>query len=302
MIPDERAYLKTDQLTGVLTSIFGDRIDPGSGPARHSLNAARARGLFEGREAAQRREQIPAHVWRDVFTGRLNEWSTQTVSLSGLGLSVDSDGMLSSEFLQPLRPGAEAAPFLDRKSRVVYKLFDLRVDGSLGKKLTLSRSKVTRNYELVQESADLLHTVQKLKSLDQAGAHPTEIVGLSDTGEFLIVKQPQAYPYSNFEEDRRSAVFSMRAFFPARSSLPTNTAVFNADRTCWILSDLHKGNIMTGADGKPTVIDALIGSVPHGVYAALPWLNKACADADQFRKTGEVPNEDPFKNVDDDEL
>jgi hypothetical protein len=45
--------------------------------------------------------------------------------LSWLDIERDADGLLSSKVLEPLTPGAEAAPWLDRDAHVVYKLFDL---------------------------------------------------------------------------------------------------------------------------------------------------------------------------------
>ena len=41
--------------------------------------------------------------------------------------------------LTALPSGAEAIPYFDKEWGVVYKLFDLRVNGSLGKKIELVR-------------------------------------------------------------------------------------------------------------------------------------------------------------------
>ncbi|MDB6076353.1 MAG: hypothetical protein JWO82_100, partial [Akkermansiaceae bacterium] len=107
--------------------------------------------------------------------------------------------MVLSDFLVPLKPGAEASPYLDRDLHVVYKLFDLRQNGGLGKKMKLQRVDGER-FDLVLEDATLPDTLMKLAVLNDAGALPTEIVGLSDTGEYLIAKQPLAQEARNFEK------------------------------------------------------------------------------------------------------
>ena len=39
--------------------------------------------------------------------------------------------------------------------------------------------------------------------------------------------------------------------------------IFWHDSRAWLLGDLHRGNIMEGADNESTIIDALIGSIPR---------------------------------------
>ncbi len=101
-----------------------------------ALNARRTSGLFEISQEASRREQVSANVWSDALARRLTDSSVPRVSIERLGISIDKDGFLESKFLRPLTAGAEAAPFLDEEHKVVYKLFDVRANGSLGKKLS----------------------------------------------------------------------------------------------------------------------------------------------------------------------
>ena len=53
--------------------------------------------------------------------------------------------------------------------------------------------------------------------LHEAGACPTEIVGLAESGDHLIAKQPLCGPFDDFEEDRRSAATSIKAVVPKYS-------------------------------------------------------------------------------------
>jgi hypothetical protein len=100
---------------------------------------------------------------------------------------------LNQRFLRQLPSGAEAAPFADLEHEVVYKLFDLRSGGNLGKKIALE-PEPDGSFELHVRDAVLFETIEKIAVLHEAGALPTEIVGLADTGDYLIAKQPLAGP------------------------------------------------------------------------------------------------------------
>lgn len=93
--------------------------------------------------------------------------------------------------LIPLPSGAEASPYHDPQSNSVYKLFDLRPNGSLGKKISLELND-QQEFEVVLKDAVLRDTSEKIRILNDIGGHPTEIVGLSDNGDYLIAKQPLA--------------------------------------------------------------------------------------------------------------
>jgi hypothetical protein len=56
---------------------------------------------------------------------------------------------------------------------VVYKLFDLRADGSLGKMIALIEPESDR-FEIQLLSARLIDTLEKLSVLNEAGGHPAE--------------------------------------------------------------------------------------------------------------------------------
>ena len=71
--------------------------------------------------------------------------------------------------------GAEASPFLDKQSQVVYKLFDVRAAGDLGKRIVLEKDS-EGNYEIITQNATLQDILDKRLVLHEAGAHPTEIV------------------------------------------------------------------------------------------------------------------------------
>ncbi len=195
--------------------------------------------------------------------------------------------MLSSKFLVPLTSGAEASPYHDEEWNVVYKLFDLRSDGSLGKKISLIEPERDR-FEIRLLPAVLLDTLEKLSVLNEAGAHPTEIVGLSSDGDYLIAKQPFAFPYQNYSKDREAATVAIAGIVPPFTGLERQVAVIYLNSKAWLVSDLHSRNIMRDREGNPTIIDALIGPVFPNVLRRLAWLRHAVEDA-EYRRNGLQP-------------
>ncbi|MDZ4286542.1 MAG: hypothetical protein U0984_01210 [Prosthecobacter sp.] len=183
---------------------------------------------------------------------------------------------------------------------MVYKLFDLKETGGLGKKLTLERNE-DRGWRAVPCDANLDDTLEKLSVLHEAGACPTEIVGLAATGDYLIVKQPLCYPFDNFEEDRRIAAASIKAVVP-KYSIGQEIRVIWLQDQAWCIGDLHKGNIMRESNGAPTIIDALIGPLPPELLRAEPALQTAANRARDLREGREPPPDDLFHGVSDDEL
>ncbi|WP_367870762.1 hypothetical protein [Luteolibacter sp. Populi] len=218
-----------------------------------------------------------------------------------MGIRHDDDGLLESELLVPLAPGAEASPYLDREWGAVYKLFDLRTNGALGKKIELLPDS-EGNFEVVLCDAVLSDTLEKLAVLNEAGALPTEILGLSESGGYLIVKQPLAYPRGDFESDRKTATTAIRGILPLFTGMRRTVAVIWVDNRAWLVSDLHERNIMRDSDGVPTIIDALTGPVPPSAMKHLPWLREAVEDARELRAGRPAVKRKRFEDVDNDSL
>lgn len=199
-----------------------------------------------------------------------------------MGITLDADWMLGSGDLRQLKSGAEAFPFADDDSKVVYKLFNLRLNGGLGKKVVLEEVESDR-FEITLCDATLTDTLEKLIVLNDAGAHPTEILGLSDDGNFLIAKQPLALPYVDFLKDRKAAVEAIDAIVPSFTRLNREIGVFWLQERSWIVCDLHNGNIMRNRENKPTIIDALLGPLPPEVFGKLAWAREAHEDCRALR-------------------
>ena len=109
------------------------------------------------------------------------------IDLAALGITHDADDMLQSATLRPLKTGAEACPFADDQWRLVYKLFPLFRSGGLGKTFEIEPSEDGEGYEMSTQDATLLQTMEKLMVLHDAGACPTEIVGLDYMFDYLVV-------------------------------------------------------------------------------------------------------------------
>jgi hypothetical protein len=157
-------------------------------------------------------------------------------------------------------------------------------------------------FEIQSRPAELRDTLEKLSVLNEAGAHPTEIVGLSNDGHYLVVKQPLANPYVDFESDRESALKFIHAVSPTATHLRTRVAVIWLAGQVWLVGDLHERNIMQDGDGLPTIIDALIGPAPTLALKEFSWLRNAAADAQALRKGLPLPERKLFDDVDDDLL
>jgi hypothetical protein len=203
--------------------------------------------------------------------------------------------------LLALPSGAEAIPYFDKEWGVVYKLFDLRVNGSLGKKVELVRNG-EGDFDLTSCDANLKETLEKIAVLNEMGAHPTEIVGLSDSGDYLIVKQPWANPREDFETDRKAAVSEIQGIIPEYTGLRQTVIVAWLNQRAWLVADLHERNIMRDQDGTPTIIDALIGPVPSVAFKELRWLREATEDAEALREGRPAVKRQRFEDADDDSL
>jgi len=267
-----------------------------------AINKQRARGLMEISRFTPQRESTSIDVWTAALIEKAELWEVPIVPMQSLGLSRDEDGFFVSEDLQPLPSGAEACPYLDHKERVVYKLFDLRANGGMGKKIVMQRNEEGQLTDEIKDAV-LQDTIRKLTAINDGGGHPTEIVGIVDSFDHLLIKQPLAEPYHNFEEDRRAAMDTMRCVTPMGGNFRNPLSVFYTQEEPWLIGDLHKGNVMINALGEPTIIDALVGYLPPYVLSETPWVGMAAEDAKNYRVTGQAPLKQLFgDDVSDDEL
>lgn len=247
-------------------------------------------------------EPLSVDVWSAALARRTREWELPLIPLEKLGIFHDEEGLQTSiNGLIALPSGAEACPYHDPESDAVYKLFDLRPNGSLGKKIALELNG-EGEFEVFLKDAVLRDTLEKLMILNEAGGHPTEIVGLSDNGDYLIAKQPLAFPMGDYREDKRMAITAMRGVTPEGTGLRRQVVVVWLYGQGWLVDDLHERNIMRSLEDEPTVIDALVGPVPPSALRKLAWLRDACEDARNLREGLELRPRRGFLDVDDDVL
>ena len=267
-----------------------------------AINRIRARGILEAAQLAPPGESISTDVWSAALARRTREWELPLISLPKLGIEHDEDGLQESVAdLVALPSGAEASPYYDPQSNAVYKLFDLRPNGSLGKKISLELND-QQEFEVVLMDAVLRDTLEKLRILNDIGGHPTEIVGLSDNGDYLVAKQPLALPMGEYYADKKQAIQSVRGIIPNATGLRRNVVVVWLWEQGWLIDDLHERNIMRSGEGEPTIIDALVGPVTPMAFRKLKWLRDACQDAECLRMGRPLPERKGFSDVDDDSL
>ena len=80
-------------------------------------------------------------------------------------------------------------------------------------------------FEIQLLPARLVDTLEKLSVLNEAGGHPTEIVGLSSNADFLIAKQPLAFPYKDYQKDREVATKAVGGIVPLFTNLERQVAL-----------------------------------------------------------------------------
>lgn len=278
--------LQIDFRTGKPTAILGPEATPGIRAACHALNRERKSGIEAAIGGAPPRGEVPIDVWTDRFTGRLSERDIPLIDLETLGFRHE-DGFLASSIHKPLPTGAEASPFLDSENGVVYKLFDLRPGGTMGKKLRFqSRS---QGFEIESADAQWSDMLDKFIVLNRGGGHPTELAGISSDGCYLIAKQPWAFPFEDFRTDLARAEEAMCGIVPVGGGLRQHLFVTSVDGVEWLVGDLHERNIMRDVNGCPTIIDALVAKVTASERRDLPWLDAACDEARKYRETGVRP-------------
>jgi len=209
--------------------------------------------------------------------------------------------MLKSAVLRPLKTGAEACPFADDQWQVVYKLFPLHSQGGLGKTFEIDVSDDGEGYEMTTQDATLLQTMDKLMVLHDAGACPTEIVGIDSMFDYLVVKQPLAAPYREFETDRLAALDSIHAI-PCKARFKRPTWILWEHECAWIMSDLHQGNVMRDAQGQPTIIDALLAPLPPALIKGSRLLAEHVEDAMTLRHGLPLAGRKAFDDVKDEDL
>lgn len=272
-----------DPRTGLETHITGPVVTDEQREAGTRANARRAAAIREILAPAEQGERPSADGWAAAVARIAEERGLPLIPLSKLGIEIDEDGFDSTSFLEALTPGAEAIPYLDREHGVVYKLFDLRIDRGedyIGKKLIARRDE--DGWDVTQTGATLFESIEKLAVIHAAGALPTEIVGMGaqDAFGYLIVKQPAATAIEVNPGIRAQAVSAIGGqLVSSRAELGGELRVFWHDGKPWFLGDLHPGNLMADSEGRPTIIDALVGGIPDAMVRDLPDVAEAIEQA-----------------------
>lgn len=156
--------------------------------------------------------------------------------------------------------------------------------------------------EVVEMPGTVEDILEKICVMHDAGGCPTEIVGLSSDGAYLVAKQPWCMPVTNFVQERRLAIDAMKAVAPTCSFGGRELWIMHSGGHHWMLSDLHEKNVMRLPDGSPTVIDALIGKLPNYYMFHHPKLKEAADRAERLAKGLQVRDNDPFHNTRDEDL
>jgi hypothetical protein len=291
-----------DFRTGSQSAIHGSASCAEQRAACLALNRGRARGILEADQLSFQGQPLSTDVWEAAFARITRQWQVPVVSLEHFGIKHDRDGFrIASSDLVALPSGAEACPYYDKSSGAVYKLFDLQASGSLGKKLVFEWNE-EGGCEVVPRPATLRDTLDKLLLLNEIGAHPTEVVGLTDDGHYLLIKQPLARASADFQFDRADACQRIKGIVPTATGFRTTLCVVWHHLQAWIVGDLHERNIMRDGEGNPTIIDALVAPIPPFVLRQNRSLREASEDAEAWRRGQPLPQRKRIDDVDDDEL
>lgn len=174
--------------------------------------------------------------------------------------------------LKHLKSGSEADVYHDEAGGVVYKIFTPSPSGEVGWRLRAYRES-DGSWRVDREPAILQDTLQKLALLHEAGGLPTEIIGLTETGD-VLAKQPLAEETEAGPETREEAVVAMNGVQTSDEELD-GIRVFWAQGKAWFIGDLHGQNIMRDTSGQTRVMDALMLEIPGRMIDENPAVAKA---------------------------
>lgn len=286
-----------DILTGVETFVYGPSIRPNEWRECARLNRRRAEGIQIAYRPTSSSEPIAFDVWLSAVAREGRRLGVPLIPLTTLGFDSDDVDLLFTTRLQRLQSGKEAIAYRDADANCVYKLFDTRPTATIGHKLYFELGE--HECRVCQMEASLDETLSKICLLHEAGACPTEIVGISDNCKYLIVKQPYCEMYVDLDKDRQKTLEYIKAVAPT-CSMGAQVWVFWL-KGPWIVSDLHRGNIRRFHDGTPTIIDALVAPIPDAIQYRYNRIADAVKRARSWRETGALPSDDPFKGISDEE-
>jgi RNA polymerase sigma factor (sigma-70 family) len=251
-----------------------ERTDPHTGRATFISGAS----YDEGRRAddARTNERVLGQiksVLADAAQGRRSGESDReaiTRASRDLGYSPVDPEFLGN--LKRLKSGSEADVYHDEAAGVVYKIFIPSPSGEVGWRLRAYKES-DGSWRVDREPATLSDTLQKLALLHEAGGLPTEILGITETGD-VLAKQPMAEETEAGTQTRAEAVVAMNGVQTSDAELD-GIRVFWAQGKAWFLGDLHGQNIMRDASGQTRVMDALMLEVPGRMIDENPAVAKA---------------------------
>lgn len=287
-----------DQRTRVQSLIAGPRV---STRARQALSARNHRRL--GQAQSLTRDVISSGS-AENFSGPASPESANRrlgvpiIRLPDMGIKKDQWGNYSSmepDRFEKLKPGSEAQPYLDKSKGVVYKIFVKSVLGKSGKKY-VARNIAPGKWETKMDDDTPLGTLTKLALLHNVGGLPTELVGVTPQGHW-IATQPRA---TNLDKNPDGSVKNWMSIKAQAATdlgaVKINHPDFDGLYVLWhdgkpqLLGDLHTQNIMNDVNGKPTVMDAVVGDVPQEMMDDIPEVQEAVNTAKV--RAGEAPPED----------
>ena len=295
--PSDIQY-EADGLTGIQTAIMDDSISEEIRFACSLLNERRAKGILEIVKHTPSNQLVSSDVLLASFERRAQRKKVRLIPLCDLGLyrEKDEEFGFKTTSLKALTCGSEAMPYLDNDKGIVYKMYPLRQGRHHAKKILLKRDS-EGVFQIEHKNANLSETLNKIKILNDSGALISEIVGLSNDANFLITKQPKAQICHDDIIDCNTAITFMRAIQPVLPSLGYPIVITWALGKAWMIGDLKPENIMRDSNHNPTVVDALIGSIPYEATKEILGLSHAVADAKSFRENNLLPFRRNFDDV-----
>ena len=105
-----------------------------------------------------------------------------------------------------------------------------------------------------------------------AGRIPRRSADLLDSGDHLVVKQPEAkhVPIGPAERAEAAGKLGCSVVSPRVIRGELRVIWHRENQRAWFLGDLHPGNVMRNAEGEMTIIDALAGEIPRDLISENP--------------------------------
>jgi hypothetical protein len=164
----------------------------------------------------------------------------------------------------------ESLVFIDRKNGVVYKVFDMDDEGTVGTRFNINAEGL-----LDTGRGGLVDLVEKIYVINAIGGTPTEILGLTEDGG-LVVKQPYGGGAGKISASERQGAAQAHGLVFVPNSVvrsPYRNFYTGIGGLDFLIGDLHPGNFHRDTFQRARILDIITARITDEYYRVFPMLN-----------------------------